>query len=56
MHSAVAAGAEHGEVLRLGYADAAGEGDAVVGFDQVQTVIVFFWHACAGFTADLAGL
>ena len=33
MHGSVAAGAQHGEVLRLGFTDAAGQGDAVVRFD-----------------------
>jgi hypothetical protein len=35
MHSPVAAGAEHGEVLGLGCADAARKRDAVVCLDQV---------------------
>ena len=56
MHRPVAAGAEHGEVLRLGGADAAREGGTVVRFDQVQAPVVVFWHACAGFAADLTGL
>ena len=56
MHSAVAAGAEHGEVLWLGGSDAPRDGDAVVGFNEVQTAVVVFWHACAGFAAELAGL
>ena len=56
MHRPVTAGAEHGEVLRLGGADAAREGDAVVGFDEVQAAVVVFWHACAGFAAELTGL
>ena len=56
MHCPVAAGAEHGEVLGLSCTDAAREGDAVVGFGEVQAAVVVFWHACAGFAADLAGL
>ena len=56
MDGAMAAWAEHGEVIWFRLTCALGEGDAVVGFDQVQTAVVVFWHACAGFAAELTGL
>ena len=28
----------------------------MVSFDQVQTAVVVFWHASAGFAAELTGL
>ena len=56
MHGTMAAGAEHGEVLGLRFADAAGQGDAVVGFDQVKAGVFLLWDGAAGLADNISGL
>ena len=56
MDGSVATGAKHGEVFRLGLADAAGQGDAVVGLDQVEPCVFLLGHRAAGLADDIPGL
>ncbi len=56
MHGAMTAGAEHGEVLRLGFADSASQGYAVMGLDQVETGVFLPWDGPASLADDVSCL
>lgn len=56
MDGSVATGAKHGEVFWLGLADAAGQGDAVVGLDQVEPCVFLLGHRAASLADDVPSL